>query len=208
MSSAALLVHSLMSLVDKLGYSGIFGIIALEYACFPIPSEVVLPFVGMGVIQTNLSFLSAFLVSIAAGLAGSWACYLIGQYGGVRVLTWLSRHSRHAKKATATFNIWFNKYGHWAVLLARVVPLTRTYISIFAGVSHMSFWEFMLYSSVGIAAWNLVLMSLGFYIGNNWGLIGSILNTYSQIVILFLGIILLLIVIKKYTGYKKVLQDK
>jgi len=193
-----------MSLVGKLGYLGIFTVIALEYACFPIPSEVVLPFVGMGVIQTNLNFLFAFLVSIIAGLCGSWVCYLIGYLGGERVLSWLSKHSSHAKKATHTFNVWFNQYGHWAVLVARIVPLTRTYISIFAGVSHMPFGEFMLYSSVGIAAWNLVLMSLGLYIGDNWQLIESLFSTYSHIVIVFSAIVLSLLFIKKYTGSEKV----
>lgn len=197
MLSVTLFVNYLMSLVGKLGYLGIFTVIGLEYACFPIPSELVLPFVGLSVTQTSLSFLSAFLVSIAAGLFGSSLCYAIGQYGGERVLTWLSIHSEHTKKATVSFNAWFSRYGQWAVLLARIIPLTRTYISIFAGASRMPFGDFMLYSSVGIALWNLILMSLGFYIGDNLQLINRILSSYSHVIITLLAIAFVLMLLKK-----------
>ncbi|MDF2594235.1 MAG: DedA family protein, partial [Clostridia bacterium] len=72
MLSITQLVETLMSLINELGYLGVFAVIGLEYACFPIPSEVVLPFVGLSVNRTNLQFLSVFLVSICAGLFGSW----------------------------------------------------------------------------------------------------------------------------------------
>ena len=203
MSLITLFVNYLMSLIGKLGYLGLFIVIGLEYACFPIPSEIVLPFAGLSVTQTSLNFLPAFLVSIGAGLLGSWICYAIGYYGGEYVLNWLSRHSRQAKKSSDTFNLWFNKYGQWAVLLARIIPLTRTYISFFAGSSRMHFGEFMLYSSAGIALWNLVLMSLGFYIGDNFELINRILNSYSHIIIALVSISVLFILLKKLSAYKK-----
>ena len=190
-------VHSLMALIHQHGYLGIFAVIGLEYACFPIPSEVVLPFVGLSVTQTHFSFLAAFLVSILAGLAGSSFCYLIGSYGEDHLTNWLTAHSKQAEKAAAAFNKWFNRYGHWAVLFARIVPLTRTYISIFAGASHMSFGIFLLYSSTGIAFWNLILMSLGFYIGDNLLLVGAILKNYSHIILLLLGLFCVVFLLKK-----------
>ena len=64
----------MMSLIGQLGYTGVFLVIGLEYACFPIPSEIVLPFVGMSIPQTALEFLPAFLVSIVAGVTGSLVC--------------------------------------------------------------------------------------------------------------------------------------
>lgn len=190
-------VTFMMSLVGKLGYLGVFMIIGLEYACFPIPSEIVLPFVGMSIPQTSLQFLPAFLISILAGLSGSLLCYFIGYYGGTPLLNKLSKHSENLCTATNTFNSWFSKYGRWAVLFSRVIPLTRTYISLFAGVNGMSLIEFLLYSATGIALWNLVLMSLGFYLGHNWSLIEGILDTYSNIVIILLAVLIIF-----YIGYK------
>lgn len=190
-------VNYMIYLIEKLGYIGIFLVIGLEYACFPIPSEVVLPFVGMSIPQTSLSFLPSFLISILAGLFGSLLCYAIGFYGGEPLLAKLSKRSTGLQNALDKFDAWFASYGRWAVLFTRIVPLTRTYISLFAGVSRMTISEFLLYSSTGIALWNLVLMSLGFYIGNNWSLIESLLNTYSNIVLSLLAIAIVgLIIIK------------
>lgn len=196
-------VNYLMTFVGKLGYLGIFIVIGLEYACFPIPSEVVLPFVGMSIPQTNLHFLPAFLISIIAGLVGSYICYFIGYYGGQPLLNKLSRSSHGVQKAMTTFNNWFNHYGRLAVLFSRVIPLTRTYISLFAGVHAMSLFEFSLYSITGISLWNLILMSLGFYLGNNWEVIEGILNTYSNIVLVLLAIAIILLGLKKWRDYQK-----
>lgn len=198
MSIITAFVNYMMSLISKLGYLGIFLVIGLEYACFPIPSEVVLPFVGMSIPQTNLSFLPSFLVSILAGLAGSLFCYAIGYYGGEPLLVKLSSKSSGLKAALEKFDNWFMRYGRWGVLLTRIVPLTRTYISLFAGVSRMPLSEFLLYSSTGIALWNLVLMSLGFYVGDNWELIEGLLNTYSNIVLALLAIGIAAICIIKF----------
>lgn len=194
-------VNYMIYLIEKLGYIGIFFVIGLEYACFPIPSEVVLPFVGMSIPQTSLSFLPSFLISILAGLFGSIICYAIGLYGGEPLLHTLAKRSSGLQTALEKFNAWFAAYGRFAVLFTRIVPLTRTYISLFAGVSHMPIHEFLLYSSTGIALWNLVLMSLGFYIGNNWALIEQLLNTYSNIAIGLLAIIVVGFIVMKY--YKR-----
>lgn len=196
-------VNWLMTFVGQLGYIGIFMVIGLEYACFPIPSEVVLPFVGMSIPQTNLHFLPAFLVSILAGLVGSYICYFLGYYGGQPLLNKLSGSSKGVRKATITFNHWFTRYGRLAVLFSRVIPLTRTYISLFAGVNAMPLFEFSLYSITGISIWNLVLMSLGFYMGNNWEAIEGILNTYSNIVLTLLAIGIVLFALKKWTRMQK-----
>lgn len=201
-------VTLLIQLVGKLGYIGIFFIIGLEYACFPIPSEVILPFVGMSIPQTHLHFLPAFLVSILAGLTGSFICYGIGQIGGDALFKWLFQKSSQFKKAVTTFNHWFDTYGHWAVLFSRVIPLTRTYISLFAGVNHMPLARFSLYSLTGIAAWNLMLMSLGFYLGSNWDSINTILNTYTHIILTFLAIAICFYFIRKYFASKKVKIEK
>ena len=196
-------VNAMMSLIGNLGYLGVFTVIGLEYACFPIPSEVVLPFVGMSITQTSLQFFPAFLVSILAGLFGSLICYLIGYYGGVPLFNQLCQRNHSLKKATDTFNNWFSHYGRWAVLFSRVIPLTRTYISLFAGVNGMSLLEFFLYSATGIALWNLVLMSLGFYLGHNWELIEGILNTYSNVVMILIGLAIVFFLTYKWRKTQK-----
>lgn len=194
----------MMSLVGRCGYAGIFLVIGLEYACFPIPSEIVLPFVGMSIPQTaTLTFLPAFLISIIAGLTGSLICYAIGYYGGIPLMNNLATRNQKLQKSLDIFDHWFTSYGRWAVLFARVIPLTRTYISLFAGLNRMPVFEFLLYSATGIALWNLALMSLGFYLGNNWQLIEGLLSTYSNFILAVVAILLLLFAFKKGVTYRK-----
>lgn len=203
MPSLSHFVRFMMSLVGQLGYMGVYLVIGLEYACFPIPSEIVLPFVGMSVAQTHLQFFPCFLVSILAGLSGSLLCYGIGRWGGVPLLNYLSTKSKQLAAALDTFNHWFSQYGRWAVLFSRVIPLTRTYISLFAGVNGMSLMEFLLYSATGIALWNLILMSLGLYLGQNWHLIEGILNTYSNIILILVALAAIAYALRHFKSRKK-----
>ena len=75
-------------------------------------------------------------------------------------------------------------------MLSRLVPLARTFISIVAGVTRMNVWQFILYSAIGISVWNIVLILVGYFIGDNMDLIVNIMNKYSLVV----GIIGILVI--------------
>lgn len=195
------LVEELILFAGKMGYLGIVLIVGLEYACLPIPSEVVLPFVGMSVAVGEVGYLGALLVSIIGGIAGSWICYIIGYIGGVPLLEWSSVRWPKTKKTIEALNKWFNRYGNIAVLLTRLFPLTRTYISILAGAQKLSLFTFTAYSVVGITIWNTVLISLGYYLGDNLDLVERILSRYSVVIIGVVVIGVIVYVLKKRVVY-------
>lgn len=176
------IVNSLIALAGQLGYMGIIFIVGLEYACFPIPSEVVLPFVGMSVAGGEFTYLGALFASAIGGLIGSWICYLIGYIGGAPFIQWTVRKWPKTKKTTIALEKWFARYGNMAVLLTRIVPLTRTYISILAGAEKLNMATFTIYSFVGMMAWNIVLITLGYFVGDNMALIESLVSRYSLVV--------------------------
>lgn len=195
------LVEELILFAGKMGYLGIVLIVGLEYACLPIPSEVVLPFVGMSVAIGEFGYLGALLVSIIGGIVGSWICYIIGCIGGVPLLEWSSVRWPKTKKTIDALNKWFNRYGNIAVLLTRLFPLTRTYISILAGAQKLNFFTFTAYSVIGITIWNTVLISLGYYLGDNLDLVEKILSRYSALII-GIGVIgIIVFVLKKRIVY-------
>lgn len=185
------IIAYLISLVGSFGYIGVFLVVTLEYICIPIPSEIVLPFVGMSIPQTNLEFLPAFLLSIGAGIFGSLLCYWLGLYGGKPLLDKFVKKNDAFRNSYDTFNNWFNKYGRWAVFLGRILPVSRTYISLFAGFNRMNMVEFCLYSAAGVGLWNLFLMGLGFFVGDNWEFIDGLLSTYSNFVIVLAVLVLI-----------------
>lgn len=179
MSGLVGFVSKLISLVGYLGYTGVTLIVGLEYACFPIPSEVVLPFIGMSASQGEFTFLGVLFFSVLGGILGSLICYLIGYLGGKPLLAWSEKRFPKTKKTIRALNKWFDKYGKFAVFITRLLPLTRTYVSLLAGAEKLALNVFVGYSTLGIVLWNTVLISLGYFIGDNLELIDSIMQKYS-----------------------------
>ncbi|MGG5460378.1 DedA family protein [Clostridium sp. B9] len=195
----------LIDTIGSFGYLGILLVVGLEYACFPLPSEVVLTFLGLSAAQGEFSFAGVLIFSIIGGILGSLICYAIGFYGGVPLQNWLAKKLPSSQKSMLALNKWFKKYGKPAVLLARIVPLTRTYVSLLAGAENFSLKYFITYSTIGIALWNTVLVSLGYFIGDNLELINSIMEKYTFATI---GIIILSIIIFLYFKFYKKNKNK
>ena len=166
-------------LIEQYGLISTFFVVMLEYANFPLPSEVVLPFVGIMVAKGNISFASALIVSIIGGIVGSITNYLLGLYFGKPLLKYLVKKYSKMQSSIDASMWWMNKYGKISVMISRVVPIARTVISIPAGINKMNLNVFVLYSTIGIALWNSVLIFLGDIIGDNLSQIGYILKNYS-----------------------------
>lgn len=198
----AQIVDYLMNLASHLGYFGIIFIVGLEYACFPLPSEIVLPFVGMGMASGTYGITNGFLASIIGAIFGTLLAYLIGYIGGVSLIEWSKHRFPKTRKSLVALDKWFNKYGNFAVFITRIFPLTRTYVSFLAGSQKLDLLRFMGYSFLGIFLWNTALISLGYFLGNNLELIDSILKKYSIVAfsILLIGIV--------YLGYKKTINSR
>ena len=172
--------------IEQYGLISIFLVVMLEYANFPLPSEIVLPFVGLMIAQGNINFSLAVIVSILGGIIGCITNYLIGLYFGKPVLKYMIKKYPKTQNSIKTSMWWINKYGKISVMLARVVPVARTVISIPAGIGKMNLSIFVLYSTIGISIWNMVLIYLGYILGNNLTEIVNIIKNYSLIVVLLL----------------------
>ncbi|MGX4599716.1 DedA family protein [Faecalimicrobium sp. JNUCC 81] len=174
--------------IEEYGLISIFIIVMLEYANLPLPSEVVLPFVGIMVSKGNIGFEIAVIISIIGGLVGSITNYLLGLYFGKSVIKYLLENHPKTKESIKSSTWWIKKYGKLSVMLARVVPLARTFISIPAGMTKMNIGSFLLYSSIGISIWNIVLIYLGYVLGGNLHQITHIMKNYSIIMIILMAI--------------------
>lgn len=197
------IVDYLMQLAGGLGYFGIIFIVGLEYACFPIPSEVVLPFVGMGIATGTYEMVYGFTASIIGAVFGTLLAYAIGYIGGVPLLEWSKRRFPKTKKSIIALDKWFKQHGNLAVLFSRVFPLTRTYVSFLAGSQKLDLLSFMSYSALGIFAWNTALISLGYFLGNNLELIDSIMKKYSTFALIILGIGIFYLLLRNYQSKKE-----
>ena len=198
-------MDTLLSLFDRYGIFAMILIIFLEYACFPISSELVLPFSGAVARAENVSFFLLLPLSVLAGLLGTGLCYLAGRIGGDTVLTKLSKRFPKTEKAITASRAKFTKYGAGAVCIGRVIPICRTYIAFVAGAVGQSPSVYFPYSLLGITIWNSALLSLGYFLQGNWGAVSGYYDRYKQY--LLPGILCLITMIFLHKRIKHTTKD-
>ncbi|MGP4068510.1 DedA family protein [Halobacillus sp. B29] len=186
------------------GYAGIFIMMAVENIFPPIPSEVILPFSGFMTQAANLSIAGVIVVSTTGSLAGAVVLYGIGSLMDIEKLeSFVERHGhrlRIKKEDVQRVESWFQRYGIWAVLLGRMVPLVRSLISLPAGMANMKLSLFLLFTILGTMVWNTILILVGALMGESWNEISRLLEVYSTITYIGLGtgcVLLMFIIIRK-----------
>lgn len=190
----------LTSLLHKYGIFGLCLMILLEYACFPVSSEIILPFCGAVAKSCNISFFILIPASVLSGLFGTSLCYFIGRIGGTRVLSFLKTHFPKTQKGIDASEEKMEHYGALAVCFGRVIPLCRTYIAFIAGSVRQPFGQYLTYSALGITVWNCVLISLGYLFQSNWDQVQQYYEEYKLLLLFSAAAIFLAFRIRKRHG--------
>lgn len=184
--------------MEQYGYFGILLMIALENLFPPIPSEVILTFGGFMTTYTNMTPVGVIVVATLGSLVGAIILYFIGRLLGVerleRIIDRWGRVLRVKKEDVRKADAWFDKYGYWAVLLCRMVPLIRSLISLPAGMSGMKLAPFLLFTTIGTLIWNTILVSVGTAVGGNWNDIVEFMDVYSNIVYAIIALAVIVVV--------------
>lgn len=162
----------MLHFVAQHGYVAIFILMLAESACIPVPSELVMPLGGAlaaGAVAGSHPSLTLVIVAGTLGnVAGSYLAWAVGRYGAQASLhrwgrlIWL--RPEHIERA----NRWFERRGNLAVLIGRVVPVVRTFVSLPAGVGRMKPVPFGLYTAIGCIPWSIGLAVAGYELGENW----------------------------------------
>ena len=145
---------------------------AIESACIPLPSEIIMPLAGWFLVDDRglgqqWLLLAAFCGALG-NLIGSLAAYAVGAWGGRPLLLRYGRYVLIPRHEVEQAERWFARYGDWAVLASRVLPVVRTFISLPAGIARMNIWRFSILTFVGSFPWSLGLAWAGFVLGENW----------------------------------------
>ncbi len=155
-------------LIAAIGYPGIALLMAIESACIPLPSEIILPFAGFVVAQGKLNlWLAATAGAIGCNL-GSVVAYWIGAYGGRPLVERYGRYVLLSRADLDRVDGYFHRYGSITVLLGRLLPVVRTFIALPAGIARMPQLRFHLYTFVGSWPWCFVLAYVGMQAGASW----------------------------------------
>jgi len=170
--------------ISQYGYMGIILLMALESATLPVPSEIVMPFAGFLVWEQGVMNLPGVILAGTIGCTlGSIAAYAVGYYAGRPVILRYGKYVLLSERHLVQAERWFARYGGKATLIARLLPIIRTVISLPAGISKMKFKPFVLYSFVGSLPWTAMLAYVGFWLGPNWEDIGSVFRGMDILVV-------------------------
>jgi membrane protein DedA with SNARE-associated domain len=154
--------------IDSLGYSGIALLMAIESACIPLPSEIIMPLAGYLVTTGRFNlYLAATAGAIGCNL-GSVLAYEIGYYGGRPLIEKYGSYilmSRHDMDVADRF---FKRFGGAAIFVGRLLPVIRTFIALPAGIARMPRVPFHVYTFLGSWPWCFALAYLGVKLGDHW----------------------------------------
>ncbi len=177
------------------GYIGIALLMAVESACIPLPSEVIMPFAGAlttAVVASSVqrSPMSLGLVALAGAVGcalGSALAYWVGAKGGRELVFKYGKYILLKRRDVEKSEAWFQSRGPAAVFIARLLPVVRTFISLPAGIARMPFAKFLTLSFVGSLPWCYALALIGAKLGERW----DTLKTYFHGADAIIGVVLL-----------------
>ena len=180
--------HFVVSVISQAGYWGIVLLMAIESACIPLPSEVIMPFSGY---LASIGRFKLTWVAFAGALGcnvGSFVAYYVGALGGRPLVEKYGRYVLMTQHDLEIADRFFARYGDWAVFIARLLPVVRTFIALPAGIARMNFLRFNLYTFLGSLPWCWALAYAGLKLGERW----TVLREYFHRCDAVLGVLILL----------------
>jgi membrane protein DedA with SNARE-associated domain len=162
------LVPWITAIISHIGYPGVALLMAIESACIPLPSEIIMPFAGYLVYTGRFSL---FWVATAGAIGcnlGSAVAYWIGAYGGRPLVEKYGSYILLDRRDLDRTTRFFERFGAITVLVARLLPVVRTFIALPAGIARMPQLRFHIYTFVGSWPWCFVLAYAGMKLGNAW----------------------------------------
>lgn len=166
---AGFLAGAIITVLSTAGYFGVLGLMAVESACIPLPSEIILPFAGYLVSTGRLELWAVAVVGAAGCNLGSAAAYAVGAAGGRPAVRRWGRYVLLSEDDLDKADRFFHRFGTPAVLIGRMLPVVRTFIALPAGIAHMPHGRFHLYTFLGSLPWCLLLAWIGMRLGEAWG---------------------------------------
>lgn len=171
----------IIAVISTSGYAGILLLMAIESACIPLPSEIIMPFSGY-LVSTGRFNLWAVAVAGALGCnLGSLVAYYVGAWGGRPLVERYGRYALISRHDLQIADRFFARWGEWAVFIARLLPVVRTFIALPAGISKMNLWRFHLYTFLGSLPWCLVLAYAGLRLGPRYGVLREYFHRFDLV---------------------------
>ncbi len=162
------LIALLVGPIASGGYPSVILLMAIQSACIPIPSEVIMPLAGYALAHSQLDLIILATVASLASNLGSIPAYWVGARGGRPMVERYGSYLLLSRHDLDRVDHFFDRYGSIAVLIGRMLPIIRTFIAFPAGVAKMNQLRFHLYTFIGSWPWCYALAWVGMKLGATW----------------------------------------
>jgi membrane protein DedA with SNARE-associated domain len=178
----ALVFVFIKTVIAATGYAGITFLMAIESACIPLPSELIMPFGGYLAYEGTFNlFWLATAGAIGCNL-GSLVAYEIGCYGGRPLVERYGHWILMSRRELDWADHFFARWGYLAVFVARLLPVIRTFIALPAGIARMPRGRFHIYTFLGSWPWCFALAWFGMKLGQNWRELGKYFHKFDVVI--------------------------
>jgi membrane protein DedA with SNARE-associated domain len=194
--------------ISNFGYWGTILCMAIEGACIPLPSEVILPFSGFLVSTGRFDFWPAALAGAFGNAFGSTFMYYAGKKGGYHFLRKYGKYFLISRSDMEKAEKWFAKYGRKTVFASQLLPVIRTYISLPSGILQIGYLPFVFLTFLGGLVWSTFLVYLGMVFGKNWPILQQYFKKFDLIITVLLIAGLVFFIWHKLKKFKEISEEK
>ncbi|EPH08849.1 hypothetical protein HMPREF9309_01042 [Campylobacter ureolyticus ACS-301-V-Sch3b] len=193
------IITFIVNLVESWGYLGIFCMMFLESSFFPFPSEVAMIPAGYLVFQGKMNIFLAFFAGTFGSLIGAIFNYYLCYFFGRSLIEKYGKYVGIDDDKMQKFESFFKRHGEISTFNCRLIPGIRQYISLPAGLARMNVFKFSLFTTLGAGIWVVILLGLGYFLGQN----ETILKEKLHIITILLLLFVILTFIVYFYFYKK-----
>jgi membrane protein DedA with SNARE-associated domain len=180
------LLNFIRATYDLMQWPGVVLLMAIESACIPLPSELIMPLAGWMLIKERS--LSATYILVAGfygalgNTIGSLVAYGVGMWGGRPFLNRYGKYVLISRHDLDRADKWFNKSGSWSIFISRLLPVVRTFISLPAGIARMPIIKFIIFTFTGSFIWSVGLAYGGYQLGEHWENLRTVMRPFDPII--------------------------
>jgi membrane protein DedA with SNARE-associated domain len=175
------ILNFIRNIYQSIGWPGVIMLMAIESACIPLPSEIIMPLAGWMLIAAGrweYVFLAGFYGAVG-NIIGSAVAYWAGARGGRPFLRRFGKYLLITEHEIENADKWFARYGDRAAFFSRLLPGVRTFISLPAGIARTPKIRFFIYTFLGSLIWSTALAYGGYLLGSNWEAIRRVIQPFD-----------------------------
>jgi membrane protein DedA with SNARE-associated domain len=185
------LTAAVSNFIGAYGLVAVFVLMVAESCGLPFPSEVIMPTSGLLAATGHMNLVAAIFAGVVANLVGSLIAYGLAARFGEPLLLGPGRYVGIRRHHLEIADGWFKRWGLWAVLIGRVLPVVRTYISFPAGLARVDLTRFSILTFVGALPWCAALALVGYELGKNYDRISGPVEKAAIVIALLVVLVVI-----------------